>query len=147
MEDKPARKIGPVMDVPLALLAQRFAVCRLGSEATWPEWARSGALLALVRTRSEVSVTCEERFVPPEVKAERGWRALRVEGQLDFSLVGVLAGISTCLAEAGVSLFVVSTFDTDYVLVKDGLLDRALDALRSGGYVVQEEAGPTARLA
>jgi len=123
--------------IPLRLLTNRLAVSRLPAEAEWPEWARPGDLLALVRTRQEVSLVCEERFTPPEVKSERGWRALEVLGPLDFALTGILAGLSGRLAEASVSIFAISTYDTDYILVKEIQLGRALAALRTAGYTIE----------
>jgi len=98
---------GP-LDLPLILLPERLAVCRLPAEAPFPDWARPGDLLSFTRTRDELSVVCAERFVPPEMRAERGWRALQVQGVLDFALVGVLASICVPLARAGVSIFALS---------------------------------------
>ena len=88
-------------------------------------------------TDKEVSLVCETRAAPRDaVERDDGWRAFRVSGTLDLSLVGVLRGIADVLADIGVPVFVVSTYDTDYVLVKEGLLDRALDALSAAGYTV-----------
>jgi hypothetical protein len=92
--------------------------------------------LAFIRTRDELTVVCVERLVPPEVIAERGWRALQVQGPLDFALVGVLAAITVPLAEAGVSIFAISTYDTDYILVKEEALERAIQALGQAGFLV-----------
>lgn len=126
-------------DLPLVLLSERFAVCRLSPEAPEPDWARFSELLSTTRTRSELSIVCAERLVPPEVRAERGFRALMIQGQLDFSLTGVLASIAVPLARAGVSIFALSTFDTDYVLVSEDNLSRALDALTQVGFLVLKE--------
>jgi hypothetical protein len=118
------------------ILPDRLAVCRLPADAPFPEWTRPGDLLALVRTRDELSIVCAERYVPPEVRAERGWRAVMVQGPLEFSLTGVLASLAVPLARAGVSVFALSTFDTDYVLVKEDALDRAVAALTGAGFLV-----------
>lgn len=123
-------------DLTLLILPERYAVCRLPAEADFPEWARPGDLLALLRTRDELTVVCAERYAPPEARAERGWRALQVQGRLDFALVGVLASIAVPLARADVSLFALSTFDTDYVLVKENSLERAVAALTQQGFLV-----------
>ncbi len=125
-------------DHPLILLPERLAVCRLAPEAPYPEWARYSQMLGLIQTRDELTVICAERFVPPEIKAERGWRAIMVEGPLDFALVGVLASITGCLGGAGVSVFAISTFDTDYVLVKESALDKAVQALGQSGFLVMQ---------
>jgi hypothetical protein len=128
-------------DLPLVILPNRLAVCRLAADAPFPDWARLGYLLALVRTPDELSVVCEERLVPPEIRAERGWRALQIQGALDFSLVGVLAAILAPLAQAGVSIFTVSTYETDYILVKEGALERAVLSLTQAGYLVLNHVG------
>ena len=80
-----------------------------------------------------------EEAVPPEVRCERGWRCLRVEGPLDFSEIGVLASLSSVLATTGVSLFAISTFDTDYLLVGEADLERSVTALREAGHRLAED--------
>ncbi len=123
----------------LELLPETFAICRLEKTAPFPPWASaSQGLLCLARTQDEVSVVCEDRLVPPDARSERGWRAVRVAGTLDFSLTGVLARIAQPLAESRVSLFALSTFDTDYVLVREATLDAALRALESQGWVIKK---------
>ena len=121
----------------LQILAGHFSVVQLPPGSAVPEWARGEELWALVRTPQEVSVVCEEAGVPQGIRAERGWRALRVEGPLDFSLVGVLSAIASPLAQAGVSLFAISTFATDYILVKGSTLFQAVEALRNAGHIVE----------
>jgi hypothetical protein len=128
-----------VTNLPLVLLAERLAVCRLAAEAPFPDWTHPGDLLALVRTREELSIVCQERYVPPDVRAERGWRAFQVQGPLDFSMLGVLAAIATPLAQAGVSIFVISTYDTDYFLVKEAVLYRAQQTLQQAGFLVMND--------
>ena len=123
-------------DLPLVLLPEKLSVCKLPAEAAFPDWANAGDLLALVRTRDELSVVCAERYVPPEIKAERGWRAFQVQGPLDFSMIGVLASIALPLARAGISIFVISTFETDYILVKENNLERAVEVLSQTGFLV-----------
>lgn len=123
-------------DLPLIVLPERLAVCRMTSESPHPEWARFSQMLAFIQTRDELTVVCAERYVPPEIKAERGWRSIMVQGPLDFSLVGVLASITKHLARAGVSVFAISTFDTDYILVKESGLDKAIQALSQAGFLV-----------
>ena len=123
-------------DLPLVILPERLAVCRLPFDSPYPDWARASDLLALIQTRDELSVVCAERFVPPEVRAERNWRAFQVQGPLEFTLVGVLASIAAPLARAGISIFALSTFDTDYVLVKEEALERAVHALSQAGFLV-----------
>jgi uncharacterized protein len=120
----------------LALLDGRYAVCQLASGSPVPAWA-AGTFVSVTRTPSELSIVCEETAVPTEVKCERGWRVFEVAGPLEFSLTGVLSGIAGPLAAAGVSIFAVSTFDTDYVLVKEENLTPAVEALNRAGHHVR----------
>lgn len=123
----------PLYKLELSLLPMPVAVCRLDPGAAIPDWAVAGGFFSITRTLDELSIVCEERFVLPETRKETGWRVIKVEGPLDFSLTGIMAGLSGALAQAGISLFAVSTFDTDYILVKDKDLPAALDALRRAG--------------
>src|SRR5262245_55974633 len=103
-----------------------FAVCHLARDAPLPAWLADGPFVSLTRTADELSLVCRQEAVPEGVRCERGWRCLRVAGTLDFSFVGVLASLLGPLADAGVSVFVVSTFDTDYLLVKQADFQRAV---------------------
>jgi hypothetical protein len=124
------------MPLTLQTLSGDYAVCQLPPDAPFPNWAQGDELLALVRTADEVSVVCEQRYMPDGVRAEKGWRALKVVGPLDFALVGILASLAGVLAQVGVSIFVLSTFDTDYLLVKADDLETATDALEKAGHKV-----------
>lgn len=125
------------MKLSLVVLPEAFAVCQLPPDSPFPAWPQGKDLLAMVRTTDELSIVCDDRGIPGEVIVERGWRALKVEGPLDFTLVGVLARLATVLAEAGVSIFAISTYDTDYLLVKDVDLERAVTALEGAGNAVK----------
>jgi hypothetical protein len=120
----------------LTPLPGTYAVCRLAPDEPLPEWATRGDFITITRTGGELSVVCPEGAVPEGVRREAGWRCLGVVGTLDFSLVGVLASLVVPLAEAGVSVFAVSTFDTDYLLVRETDLGRATIALRDAGHTV-----------
>jgi hypothetical protein len=125
------------MALKLKLLPGVFAVCRLAPEAAVPEWATAGPLTSITRTQEELSIVCLEAQVPAGVLGEKGWRCLKIEGPLPFSLTGVLASLVNPLSEAGISLFAFSTYDTDYVLVKKAVLDRAIQALTGAGHTVE----------
>jgi hypothetical protein len=127
----------PDRPLTLVVLPGTFAVCRLGAGAAPPDWASAGSFFSATRTADELSVVCPEGVVPEGTRCERGWRCLRVAGTLDFSLVGVLASLTAPLAEAGVGVFAVSTFDTDYLLVRGADLGRSAEALRAAGHSVQ----------
>ena len=115
----------------LSILPRRFAICKLGKDDSIPEWlaTRSG-LFSITRTTDELSILCEERIIPPDIQAERGLTAFKVEGTLDPSLTGILASLTGVLAEAEISVFVISTYRTDYLLVKSENLDNAISALK-----------------
>ena len=126
----------PPRNLRLAVLDDPLAVCRLDAASGVPSWALEDGFFSVTRTDEELSVVCREEAVPKDVRCEKGWRALRLEGPFEFSEVGVLASVAAPLAEADVSIFAVSTFDTDYVLVRDEQLDPAAGALRERGHEV-----------
>jgi hypothetical protein len=120
----------------LTVLGERLSICRLDAGEEVPAWATGASFFSVTRTRDELSVVCPEDVVPEGISRERGWRAFRLEGMFDLSMVGILASVASPLAEAGASIFAVSTFDTDYVLVREKQLDLAIDTLRASGHRV-----------
>ena len=112
-----------------------FCICRLGPCETIPEWLTKGTFYSIAKTDEELSFVCSENAVPEAVRSqmvcERGWKCLQVEGPLDLSLTGILARLSSALAETQISIFVISTYDTDYILVKEEKLEKAIIALMS----------------
>ncbi|MBW3562612.1 MAG: ACT domain-containing protein [Actinobacteria bacterium] len=108
-----------------------LAVCRLDASAPVPAWVTDTAdpMISVTRTPDELSIVVPEAAVPGSVRAESGWRALSVKGPLDLSMTGVLASLSVPLADAGIPIFVVSTYDTDWLLVKEDDLDGAIETL------------------
>lgn len=123
----------------LSVLPDELAVWKLQSDAEPPTFGAAG-FWSVTRTAEEVSVVSDSRLVPADVPSEDGWRCLGVKGPLAFDMVGVVAALSVPLGQAGISIFVVSTFDTDYLLVKGHQLKRACAVLRQAGHeiVVQE---------
>ncbi|MDA0179194.1 ACT domain-containing protein [Solirubrobacter phytolaccae] len=117
------------------VLEGTYSICRLPPSDRVPSWALElhEGLMSITRTPDELSIVCPEEAVPPDVTVEEGWKALQVPGPIPFSETGVLARIATPLAAAGISIFAVSTYDTDYVLVKAPDLEAALAALQSLG--------------
>ena len=126
------------MALRMTALEGRYAVCRLAPEAEVPSWPR-GAFVSITRTPDELSIVCDESAVPDDVRAERDWRLLRVEGPIPFETTGVAAAITQPLAEARISVFLVATFDTDYLLVKSEAFDQALGALSASGLLVRND--------
>jgi uncharacterized protein len=120
----------------LTILAETFAISRLDKGAPIPKWASSNDWWSVTRTDDELSVVCPEPQVPTDVISNRGWKCLKVVGPLDFSLTGVLASLLKPLAEARISVFSVSTFDTDYLLVKTENLAATARLLSLAGHQI-----------
>ncbi len=125
------------MRLTLEALEGEFSICRLPHDSPVPAWAIAGAAWSITRTDAELSVVCPSGLVPPGTAAAAGWRALRVAGRLDFALTGILTSLADPLTRAGVSLFAMSTYDTDYVLVRAAQWPDAVASLRAAGHTVQ----------
>ena len=122
---------------PLRAWAGEWAICRLEPGAAVPRWVDTPSPLTVVaRTAAELSIVAPSARVPPEVRAEGGFRVIEVVGPVPFSVTGLIASIAGPLAGAGISLFPVATYDTDYVLVKDCVLARAVEVLTDAGFDV-----------
>ena len=122
----------------LLVVTGRFAMCKLPPDSTVPGWATTGYVFSVTRAVNELSVVCPQEMVPIGTRAEVGWCCLRVAGTMPFSIVGVLPSLTTPIAAAGVGIFVVSTFDTDYLFVKEAEFHAAVAALRGEGHSVEE---------
>ncbi len=120
----------------LRVLSQRLAVARLGPDAAWPVPAADSGFFSVTRTDGELSIVCAEDATPAGAQVETGWRALEVAGPLDFAMIGVMSSLTAPLSAVDVSVFVLSTFDTDYLLVHAASLERAVGALRNAGHAV-----------
>lgn len=121
----------------LILLEERYAVGRLAAEAEAPRRVPGDRLFSLTWTGGELSVVCPQERLSPGCECESGFRALEVEGPLDFALVGVLSRLTAALAVAGIPVFVLSTFATDYLLVREERLGEAITALEGSGCAVR----------
>jgi uncharacterized protein len=120
-------------------LPEIFAVCQLPAYAPIPEWASRGEFFSITRTSQELSIVCQEANVPEKVKAEKDWACLKLEGPFPFAETGVLLSFVAPLSEAGVPIFAVATFNTDFVLVKREFLSRALHVLKQAGHQLVED--------
>ena len=124
----------------LSVLPGRFAVCRLAPNAPLPASPADTSFWSLTRTRDELSLVCAEASIPSDcLSVERNWCAFGVAGPLDFALVGILASLTATLAKAQISVFAISTYDTDYLLVKEETRAQAIAALREGGHMIETE--------
>ena len=121
----------------LSVLEGNYAVSRLEPDAAVPDWAWQGELVSVSRTRDELSILCISSSVPDGVLCEHGWAALKLEGPFDFALTGILVSVLEPLRVAEIGIFAVSTFDTDYVLVKRANLELAVATLRKAGHNVR----------
>ena len=120
----------------LSLLLERYAISRLGADSRIPAWATQGPFFSVTRTGDELSIVTEVSLVPVGVQSQAGWRALKVHGPLILSEIGVLASLAAPLAEAKISLFAVSTFETDYLLVASKSLPATIAALERAGHTI-----------
>ncbi len=127
----------------LRLFAETLAIARLASNAGVPDWIFGNDFLSITRTRRELSIICRDEAVPADVsEVQRGFRAFTVVGTLDFAEIGIIAALSAPLAEAGVPIFGVSTYDTDHILIHESRLDAGIAALRGAGHTVREAMVP-----
>src|SRR5258708_29822582 len=122
--------------VSLSLLPKRFAISRLAADAPIPAWATQGPFFSVTRTGDELSIVTEISRVPVGVQSQPCWRVLKVHGPFVLSEIGVLAALTAPLAEAKISLFAVSTFDTDYLLLASETLPAAITALERAGHSI-----------
>lgn len=126
----------------LRLLPDTLAVCRLEPDAAMPWWATVAPFFSATRTTEELSIVCAASRVPLGTTATYNWRAMQLHGQFHHSLFGLMEAISAPLAGAGVSILVVATFDTHYVLVREAQLPAAMTALHEAGHrVLREQPG------
>ncbi len=117
-----------------------FGICQLGAGARIPRWVHNSIFFSICRSPDELSILCEDRLVPDSLRCERGWSAIRVLGTLDLSLIGVLASLAQPLADARIGLFTVSTYETDYLLVRKKRLDDAVAVLEAAGHTFRQDA-------
>ena len=113
---------------------ETLAVVRLPAGAELPAWAEASSILSITATATETSVVCAGRNVPTKTRHQKPFTAFEVQGPLDFAITGVLAALLTPLAEAGISVFTLSTFDTDWILVPTAEADRAEEEWRRRGH-------------
>jgi hypothetical protein len=136
---QPSPLSSPEVKRSFSILPGEYSVVRLGASDPVPDWALAGSFFSVTRTSEELSIVCPS--APAGAKSEPGWAVLKLRGPFAFDEVGVLEAFLRPLAAAGVSVFAVSTFDTDYILVKADRLNRALTALAGAGHERADPAG------
>ncbi len=122
----------------LSLLPETMTISRLSKEAPIPPWALADSFFSVTRTAEELSVVCPQIRVPEGIIRDKGWRVLRVAGPLDLSAAGILVRLINPLAKEGISVFAVSTYDTDYLLVKEKQLEKAVQVLSEEGHEIKK---------
>jgi hypothetical protein len=121
----------------LDLLEGNFLICRLPPTASLPSWAFNGPFVSITKTNDELSIiTLDDNRLPNDLKCERNWKCFKLRGPFEFSLTGILSSLLGPLAKADVPILAISTFDTDYVMVKDKNLEIAADVLKQNGHIV-----------
>jgi hypothetical protein len=121
----------------LDLLEGNFVICRLSPSSTLPSWAFAGPFISITKTDDELSIiTIDDNRLPKDIKYERNWKCFKFKGPFPFDMTGVLASILQPLAKAEIGILAVSTFDTDYVMIKDKYLEIAVDILKQNGHTV-----------
>lgn len=121
----------------LKLFLEEYAVCRLNSNSKIPTWIDTKNFYSITKTDDELSVVCSNNNIPSDVKSEKEWRILKILGPLDFSLIGILSKISGLLADNKISIFAISTYDTDYILIKENDIKNACKILNCNGYEIE----------
>ena len=132
-EDKTAPKLTFI------ILRETFAICRLDKDAPIPDWVFQGNLFSVTRTKDELSIVCPQINLPKGIICNQGWSCLKVRGPLDLSSTGIISSISSTLEQEAISLFSISTYDTDYEMVKEKDLEKAIFALTETGHRIQWE--------
>ena len=123
----------------LSLLPGEYAICKLEPMRHIPEWATRNAFWSVTKTPQELSIVCRDENVPGDIETERGWRILKVQGPLDFSMTGVLNSLTQPLAETRMSVFVLSTYLTDYLMIREKDLESAIITLRAQGHRIEDD--------
>jgi len=120
----------------LSQLLGEYAICRLNPGSEPPDWAFDGDFFSVTRTADELSIICLNDQIPEQTPSQPGWRALKIEGPFEFDEIGVLASMTAPLAEAGISLLTISTFDTDYIFIQAENYQRAIHVLSAAGHEI-----------
>lgn len=121
----------------LSILPETLVICQMDKDARIPDWLLASTFYSITKTAEELSVVCPQTNVPEGIKKDEGWRCLKVEGPLDFSAAGILASLTMPLAKEGISVFAMSTYNTDYLLVKEPHLEKAVQILAQNEHRIQ----------
>ena len=120
----------------LSVMEGRYAIAKFPRDAAIPAWATGSSFFSVTRTLDELSIVTAETSVPAELDAARGWRMFKVNGPFSFDEIGVVAALASPLARVGVAIFVISTFDTDYLLIQQEEIPVAIETLEHAGHTI-----------
>lgn len=126
----------------LNILSERFGICRFNPNTSIPDWALTSRFYSITKTQEEVSIVCPEGVIPQEIMCEKGWRCLKVQGLIDFSETGILSALAQPLARKNVSIFALSTYDTDYLFVREKDLSKTIETLSQEGFLIKQNSKP-----
>ncbi len=118
----------------LSLLKDKYAVCSLPATAPIPDWALKESLVSITRTEDELTIVCRQDLIPTQYKRDLNWRCFRIDGSFDLNQTGVISSISSPLTGAGISIYVISTYNTDYFLVQEDKLNQTISILSHSGH-------------
>lgn len=122
----------------LIILPGKYSIYRFHNDSVVPDWINKSGFHSVTRTNDELSVVAlQNEMILENILCNRDWRIIKIEGPLDFSLVGIIADIATILSKKKISIFTISTYDTDYTLVKENDLENSVKALEKNGYDVR----------
>lgn len=120
----------------LTVLKDKYAVSKTDHDSGVPDWVKASEFFSITHTADEYSIVCCQDMIPGNIKQEKDWRILKIEGPLDFTMIGILSSISGILAFHRISIFAISTYNTDYIMLKENDLEKAVNALQCEGYII-----------
>lgn len=123
------------MNYQFKILNDLYSVCKLNPNSNIPIWINKNEFYSITKTEDELSILCSQKDIPEEIQCEKDWKILKIDSKLDFSMVGVISQISKLLAENNISIFVISTFDTDYICIKEKDLLKSVEILKQAGNI------------
>lgn len=124
------------MQYKLKILKEIYTICYLDKENNIPDWVNRSKFYSITKTNDELSILCVQEDIPFDVKCEKNWKIIQIDSILDFSMVGVISELSALLAKNNISIFVVSTFSTDYICIKEDVLEKTIQILKNAGNTI-----------
>jgi len=122
----------------LSLLKDKYGICTLPNNAPIPDWALTQSLASITRTEKELTIVCRREILPSQYQSDLNWRCFKIDGSFDLNQIGVISSISSPLADAGISIYVISTYDTDYFLIQEQDLEKTISVLSSSGHAIKK---------